>query len=53
MEALHPLQVERPDLEYSTERVALAPAGGEVDMANRATRAAAGRRRRMGFRARG
>jgi hypothetical protein len=46
MAVLHPLQVERPDLAYSTETVVAT--AGEVDMA---TRAANGRRRRLGFRA--
>jgi hypothetical protein len=45
MIVLHPLQVERPDLAYSTKT---ADAAGEVDMA---TRAAEGRR--LGFRASG
>ena len=52
MTPLHPLQVERPDLAYSTETAAAAC--GAVDMASWATRAAeAGRRkrRRPAFRA--
>jgi len=53
MAPLHPLQVERPDLAYSTDMVAAA-GGGVVDMARRVTRAAETgwrRRTRMGFRA--
>jgi uncharacterized protein (DUF305 family) len=52
MAPLQPLQVERPDLAYSTDMVAAA--AGVVDMARRVKRAAeTGRRRRrqMGFRA--
>ena len=52
MTPLHPLQVERPDLAYSTETAAAAC--GAVDMARRAARAAEAarrKRRRAGFRA--
>lgn len=51
MTPLHPLQIERPDLAYSTDMVAAA--AGVVDMARRVKRAAetGRRRRRMGFRA--
>jgi hypothetical protein len=51
MAPLHPLQVERPDLAYSTEMVAAAC--GEVDMATRAAGAGRRKQRQVEFRARG